>query len=1079
MDEKAIFLAALEKTNPLERAAFLDEACRGDGELRARVEALIRSHEKALRCRDEDCNGSKPNGVHDRRRGDEATVTAQPPGESEGAGGRIGPYKLLQKLGEGGMGVVYMAEQDEPVRRRVALKIIKAGMASDQVIARFEQERQALAMMDHPNIAKVLDAGSTEAGRPYFVMELVKGIAITRYCDQEHLTPAKRLELFIPVCQAVQHAHQKGIIHRDLKPSNILVALYDGKPVPKIIDFGVAKATHQRLTERTMFTEVGTIVGTVEYMAPEQMELNNLDIDTRADIYSLGVILYELLAGSPPFTSQQLRSAAFSEMLRIVREVEPPKPSTKISSSDELPAIAANRHLEPKRLTKFVAGDLDWIVMKCLEKERGRRYDTANALAADLEHFLHDEPVSAGPPSRIYRLRKFARRNRGGVIAAGMVLVALIGGVIGTSWQAVRARRAQLAADQEKASALISRDAEAASRQRTREALNAMTDDVIGQLLGKQLGEQEQGFLRKVLAFYEEFAQSQGETEQARHDRADGHFRVGSVHAHLGELKEAEVAFRNALDIQQGLAADFPHVAAYRQQLARSYQSLAVTLHMTGRPRESEIAYRESIVIRQKLVADFPAVPQYRQDLALSQTNLAILLNETSRPREAETAYREALALRQKLTAEFPDVAEYWQALANSHNNLGAFLHDTGRPKEAESAHREAITVRAKLVADHPAWARYRAELASSHNNLGLLLNETGRPQEAEAAFRHALTLYYNLAADFPNVPLYREDLAGAQNNLALLLREMDRLSEAEALHRDALAVQQRLAADFPQVPAYRLDLAGSQSNLGTLLAGTGRMREAEAAIREALSLRQKLADEFPTMHSYRQALAMSHQNLGFLMADSNRPKEAEAAYGESIALRRKLVAEFPNMTDYANELASTLVSMARLKHAANDHAEARKLLEEARPYHRAALQANARNPEYLFHFRLNRFFMGLVLIKLGDHVGAAAEAAELAVLGHDPAADHYDAACVLAHCARLAERDATLPDSKRPALAKTYADKAIAYLQQALAKGFYDVEHVKKDPDLEPLRGREDFRKLVKAMEQKQPAKKEAPAKK
>jgi WD40 repeat protein len=300
-------------------------------------------------------------------------------------------------------------------------------------------------MMDHPNIARVLDAGATASGRPYVVMELVKGIPITRYCDQEHLTPQERLALFIPVCQAVQHAHQKGIIHRDLKPSNVIVALYDGVPVPKVIDFGIAKATGQKLTEHTLFTEVGQILGTLEYMSPEQAELNNLDIDTRADIYSLGVLLYELLTGSPPFTSKQLRSAAFTEMLRIIREVEPPKPSTKLSSSDELPSIAAKRKLEPRRLTRLVHGDLDWIVMKCLEKERGRRYETANALAMELQRYLADEPVLAGPPGPGYRLRKFVRRHRGPVLAAALVLLALLGGITGATWGLVRAERARRA----------------------------------------------------------------------------------------------------------------------------------------------------------------------------------------------------------------------------------------------------------------------------------------------------------------------------------------------------------------------------------------------------------------------------------------------------------------------------------------------------------------------------------------------------------------------------------------------------------------------------------------------------------
>jgi serine/threonine protein kinase/formylglycine-generating enzyme required for sulfatase activity len=414
-----LFFAALAKGTPEERAAYLDDACRDEPELRQRVDKLLAAHPHAK-------------GFLEPPVGELGPTVDSPkaPSPAETIGSRIGPYKLLQRLGEGGMGVVYLAEQEQPVKRRVALKIIKSGMDSAQVVARFEQERQALAMMDHPNIAKVLDAGATETGRLFFVMELVKGIPITRFCDQEHLTPHERLALFVPVCQAVQHAHQKGIIHRDLKPSNVLIALYDGKPVPKVIDFGVAKATHQKLTERTMFTEIGRIVGTLEYMAPEQAELNNLDIDTRADIYSLGVLLYELLTGGPPFSSKQLRGTAFTEMLRMIREVEPPKPSTRLSSSDELPSIAANRKLEPRRLTSLVTGELDWIVMKALEKDRARRYETANGLAMDIGRYLSDEPVLAGPPSAAYRLKKLMKRNKGRVAAAAAVAALLLVGVV-------------------------------------------------------------------------------------------------------------------------------------------------------------------------------------------------------------------------------------------------------------------------------------------------------------------------------------------------------------------------------------------------------------------------------------------------------------------------------------------------------------------------------------------------------------------------------------------------------------------------------------------------------------------------
>jgi eukaryotic-like serine/threonine-protein kinase len=442
MSEHDLFIAAVQMTDPTARAAYLDKACAGDTTLRQRVEVLLRAYDSASSFLDQPDN---PGGTGLFVPNPDAAAALP----LETCGAMVGRYKLLQQLGEGGMGTVFLAQQQEPIHRQVALKIIKAGMDSKQVVSRFEAERQALALMDHPNIAKVLDGGTTQTGRPYFVMELVKGIPITKYCDHERLSPQERLALFLPVCQAVQHAHQKGIIHRDLKPSNVLIGLYDGKPIPKVIDFGVAKATQQQLTERTMFTEVGQIVGTLEYMAPEQAELNNLDIDTRADIYSLGVLLYELLTGSPPFTAKQLRSAAFTEMLRIIREVEPSKPSTKLSSSAELPGIAAKRQLEPKKLTKLLQGELDWIVMKCLEKERGRRYETANAVSLDLQRYLADEPVLAGPPSRAYRLRKFLHRHRGPVLAAAVLLLALVAGITGTTLGLLRVNEARQAeADQ-------------------------------------------------------------------------------------------------------------------------------------------------------------------------------------------------------------------------------------------------------------------------------------------------------------------------------------------------------------------------------------------------------------------------------------------------------------------------------------------------------------------------------------------------------------------------------------------------------------------------------------------------------
>jgi eukaryotic-like serine/threonine-protein kinase len=427
---KEVFLDAL-KMAPDQWSAYVDEACARDPALHNRVRDLLQAHKEA--------------GAFLEPAAEDIPTTDS--SALDRLGTVIGPYKLLQQIGEGGFGVVYMAEQDQPVRRRVALKIIKPGMDSAQVVARFEAERQALALMEHHNIAKVYDAGTTDAGRPYFVMELVHGVRITKYCDDNHLTVRERLALFVPVCKAVQHAHQKGIIHRDLKPSNVLVCLYDGQPVPKVIDFGVAKAVEQRLTERTMFTQYGQIIGTFEYMSPEQAEMSQLGVDTRSDIYSLGVMLYELLTGSTPL--QRLRETGLTEALKMIKEEEPPKPSTRLSSAREAAKIASARRTEPAKLSKLLRGELDWIVMKALEKDRSRRYETANGFARDIQRYLADEPVEACPPSAGYRLRKFARKNRRLLATAGAFVLLLAAAAVVSTGLAIRAREAQALAEEQ------------------------------------------------------------------------------------------------------------------------------------------------------------------------------------------------------------------------------------------------------------------------------------------------------------------------------------------------------------------------------------------------------------------------------------------------------------------------------------------------------------------------------------------------------------------------------------------------------------------------------------------------------
>jgi eukaryotic-like serine/threonine-protein kinase len=549
---ESLFVATLQKP-PIDRAAYLDQACADDPALRERVEALLRAE------------GAAGDFLESPAPGPAVNVDEQPVGEVPGT--VIGPYKLIEQIGEGGMGTVWMAQQTEPVRRLVAVKLIKAGMDSRQVLARFEAERQALALMDHVNIARVLEAGTAAVGRPYVVMDLVKGVPITRYCDEHHLTPRQRLELFIPVCQAVQHAHQKGIIHRDLKPSNVLVALYDGKPVPKVIDFGLAKAAGQQLTDKTLVTGFGAILGTPEYMSPEQAEINQLDIDTRSDIYSLGVLLYELLTGSTPFTKKDLGQAGMLEMLRVIREQEPSKPSAKLSTAEGLPTLAANRGTEPAKLTKLVRGELDWIVMKALEKDRDRRYETANGLAMDVQRYLSEESVLACPPSAAYRLRKLVRRNRGAVAAACLLAIALLAGIVGTTVGLVLAEHRAEGERRAKESA----QKRLAQIEKGIDILGSMFED-----LDPNSEEKEVRPLRVILG--DRLAQAAAELEgEAIGDPlvvARLQDRLGQSYLGLGHGAGAEALFTKAVTTRRAhLGADDPLTLGSKHNLARAYEA--------------------------------------------------------------------------------------------------------------------------------------------------------------------------------------------------------------------------------------------------------------------------------------------------------------------------------------------------------------------------------------------------------------------------------------------------------------------------------------------------------------------------
>ncbi|NLE37896.1 MAG: serine/threonine protein kinase [Pirellulaceae bacterium] len=927
LDKERIFNIAAEIQDPAKRAAYLDDSCGDDALLREEVEALLRRDQDRTSFFDSSSAGLDATIDH--------AATAEP-------GAVIGPYKLLQQIGEGGFGVVYMAAQTEPFKRRVALKIIKPGMDTRQVVARFEAERQALAMMDHPNIAKVLDAGVTGSGRPYFVMELVKGVPITQFCDEKQLSPRQRLELFVPVCHAIQHAHQKGIIHRDLKPSNVLVAEYDDRPVPKVIDFGVAKATEQRLTEKTLFTQFGQIMGTVDYMSPEQAKLNQLDIDTRSDIYSLGVMLYELLTGDTPFDRQRLHSAAFDELLRIIREEEPPKPSMRLSNSHSLPAVAAKRHVEPKQLSSLMRGELDWVVMKALEKDRTRRYETANEFANDIQRYLNDEPVVACPPSAAYRFRKFARRNKVAFTTALLVMAALIVGIIGTTWQSIRATRqrdravkAELLAGRRYESELNARrlveherDRAVAAEMQARAVNQFINDDLLSQADPERGSDREIKLRTVVDRASEKVAGRFGNQPLVK---AAVHNTLARTYQGLGEYREAERHGMRAWEIRrEALGEKDPETLNAMNNLARSYEA-------QGRYDKAEPLYETTVELC--LATQGPEHP----DTLTSMNNLAMLRCAQGRYKDAEPLLLKILEIQRRrargeghpatLTAMHnlallyqaqtrydaaqplcEDVFETIRRLKGDEDprtltamdNLAGLYRKQDRLQDAEPLYMKALDTRRRVLGpEHP-------ETLRSMTNLALLYDQQGRHGKAELLLKETLKTLCRVGEENP-------ETLRTMNNLAAIYDRQGRYKLAEPLHAKTLEIQLRMFdEDHPHVLI-------SRNSLAQLYTVQGRHGEAEPLLVKILeSQRRLLGAEHP-----KTLTAM--ENLVECLAAQDRLDEAEPMLRETLALCEKAMPDDWRRFQTMSLLGATLMAQARVLRATNA-ARAEEQFVEAEP---------------------------------------------------------------------------------------------------------------------------------------------------
>ena len=994
----------------------------------------------------------------------------------------IGPYTVVNVLGEGGMGTVYLAQQHQPLERRVALKVIKLGMDSAEVLRRFEAERSALARMSHDNVARVFDAGTTERGQPYFVMEFVEGESLTAFCDGRARTVEERIDLFLQVCAGVQHAHLKGIVHRDLKPSNVIVTEQDGRAVPKIIDFGLARATDRTELAASLMTEQGQILGTPEYMSPEQAAFDSEDVDARTDVYSLGILLYELLVGALPLTREELLSDGFIEGLRRIREDDHPRPSTRLRSlGHETEAIAERRRTTSVVLARELQGDLDWIVLKALEKDRERRYQGAEALAHDLERYLSHEAVLARPPSRIYKVRKFVRRNRGGVTAAAAVTIALVAGLVSYAVENQRAQRNEHAAVEARG---VAEDRLQLAMDAVESYFTGVSEDVL--LQQAELEELRAQLLQAPIEFYEKLRASLEQTASTPKDRA----RLAAALANLGSLtmavgspEEASGRYAEALTILHELVEDHPMDRTHRQQLLRTLIDHAGVLRTLGRMDEAEARAREVLA-----AADAPSAVDGDDWRALATEELAAIQQEVGRFEEAERALLESIALRATAAERDP---EQRSGLATARYRLASLYRFSKDLDQAEEQYRKALELRRALLEEQPTDLTLMDETAHAQQGLAHLLTQGARYDDAIEGFRDAIALREALVEARPAVSSYRGSLASVRQDLGLTFAYARRFPEARAEYEAAIAVFTALADEHPSVPRYRMVQARSRQNLGELLGRMNLHAEGIPWCELALAGLERLAEEHPDNVEYQRDLATCANTLATMAQAVGLLEDAGRAYRRTADALAALLEGNPESTMFRSRLCATQYNLAQLSEQTAGPEQALELYDVAlatawpagteEPQDRLSqiilTRANRGKADVLSQLErydaslaawdaaighaaneAEQLELGIVRLvtvaRQGDPAGAAAELDRLLSSAQPTLGAHHVYAAMV-----HAEIHALVPGDD-------HAVQAMQQLRRALASGGFDNPHrvgdLREHPSFDPLRDLPEFDALL-----------------